>query len=387
MLNFSFHNPTRIHFGASQIAKIAQEIPKTARVLVTYGGGSIKSNGVYDQVKAALSEHTWFEFSGIEPNPTYDTLIKAVSIIKAEKIDYLLAVGGGSVVDGTKFISAAALYEGDDPWDILAKRQPINQALPIGVVLTLPATGSETNAGAVVTRDGNKLPFGNPLVRPQFAVLDPAVTLSLSDRQISNGVVDAFIHVMEQYLTYSVQGKVQDRFAEGLLLTLIEEGPKALAAETKDDLAVRGNIMWSATQALNGLLGAGVPQDWATHMIGHELTGAHGIDHARTLSIILPATMKVRREAKRDKLLQYAERVWNITEGTEDARIDAVIAKTEAFFQQMECPIRLSEVGLQEQDIDALMDKLEQHGMSKLGERGDVTLDISRQIYQTSLKK
>lgn len=385
MLNFSFQNTTQIHFGEDQIKTIRKAIPKTAKVLVTYGGGSIKNNGVYDQVAQALSEHTWFEFSGIEPNPSYDTLMKSQAIIREHDIDFLLAVGGGSVVDGTKFIAAAAMFEGDDPWDFVAKGQPIKQALPIGCVLTLPATGSETNAGAVVTRDGNKLPFFSPLVRPLFAVLDPAVTLSLSDRQISNGVVDAFVHTMEQYLTYSVNGKVQDRFAEGLLLTLIEEGPKALAAESTDDLEVRGNIMWAATMALNGLIGAGVPQDWATHMIGHELTGAHGIDHARTLSIVLPAVMKVCTDAKREKLLQYAERIWNLTEGDDDTRINRAIELTEQFFETMQVPTRLSQVDLGEGDIDALIAKLTQHGMVKLGEHGVITPEVSREILVKAL--
>jgi len=385
MLNFSFQNTTQIHFGEDQIKTIRKAIPKTAKVLVTYGGGSIKNNGVYDQVAQALSEHTWFEFSGIEPNPSYDTLMKSQAIIREHDIDFLLAVGGGSVVDGTKFIAAAAKFEGDDPWDFVAKGQPIKQALPIGCVLTLPATGSETNAGAVVTRDGNKLPFFSPLVRPLFAVLDPAVTLSLSDRQISNGVVDAFVHTMEQYLTYSVNGKVQDRFAEGLLLTLIEEGPKALAAESTDDLEVRGNIMWAATMALNGLIGAGVPQDWATHMIGHELTGAHGIDHARTLSIVLPAVMKVCTDAKREKLLQYAERIWNLTEGDDDTRINRAIELTEQFFETMQVPTRLSQVDLGEGDIDALIAKLTQHGMVKLGEHGVITPEVSREILVKAL--
>jgi len=237
----------------------------------------------------------------------------------------------------------------------------------------------------VVTRDGNKLPFFSPLVRPLFAVLDPAVTLSLSDRQISNGVVDAFVHTMEQYLTYSVNGKVQDRFAEGLLLTLIEEGPKALAADSTDDLEVRGNIMWAATMALNGLIGAGVPQDWATHMIGHELTGAHGIDHARTLSIVLPAVMKVCTDAKREKLLQYAERIWNLTEGDDDTRINRAIELTEQFFETMQVPTRLSQVDLGEGDIDALIAKLTQHGMVKLGEHGVITPEVSREILVKAL--
>ena len=385
MLNFNFQNPTHIHFGEGQISALSSEVPIDARVLVVYGGGSIKANGVYQQVVDALSEHTWFEFSGIEPNPSYDTLMKAQAIIQSENIDYILAVGGGSVVDGAKFIAAAALFEGDEPWDILAKQAEFNHALPIGAVLTLPATGSESNGNSVVTRDGNKLPFSSPLVRPLFAVLDPTVTLSLSDRQISNGVVDAFVHTIEQYLTYSVNGKVQDRFSEGLLQTLIEEGPKALTPDTKEDLAVRANIMWSATMALNGLIGAGVPQDWSTHMIGHELTGAFGIDHARTLSIVLPSVMKVRREQKREKLLQYAARVWQVTEGDEEACIDEAIRLTEQFFKDMQVPTRLSDVELGNKDIDTLVSRLEQHGMVALGEQGDITLEVSRKILEQAL--
>ena len=385
MLNFSFQNPTKIHFGEDQIHLIAKEIPADAKVLLVYGGGSIKSNGVYDQVVAALADHTWFEFSGIEPNPKYQTLMKSLEIIEKEGIDYLLAVGGGSVVDGAKFIAAAALFEGDDPWDILAKQAPVEKALPLGAVLTLPATGSESNGNSVVTRDGNKLPFASVLVRPQFAVLDPKVTLSLSDRQISNGVVDAFVHVMEQYLTYSVNGKVQDRFAEGLLQTLIEEGPKALETKTKNDLEIRANIMWSATMALNGLIGAGVPQDWSTHMIGHELTGGFGIDHARTLSIVLPAVMKIKRKEKHAKLLQYAERVWQLTDADEEVKIDKAIELTEGFFKRMDVPVRLSEIDISKDQIDGLIERLEQHGMTELGEHSDITLDVSRKILEAAL--
>ncbi len=385
MLNFSFQNTTEILFGEGQIKELSSHIPKDAKVLVTYGGGSIKTNGVYDQVSEALSGHTWFEFSGIEPNPSYDTLMKSLDVIKENNVDFILAVGGGSVVDGSKFIAAAALYEGEDPWNFVAKGETIEKALPLACVLTLPATGSESNIGGVVTRDGNKLPFFSPLVRPLFAVLDPAVTLSLSERQVGNGVVDAFVHTMEQYLTYSVNGKVQDRFAEGLLHTLIEEGPKALAAETKDDLAVRGNIMWAATMALNGLIGSGVPQDWATHMIGHELTAAHGIDHARTLSIVLPAVMKVCRDAKHEKLLQYAERIWNVRDGDEATRINRAIELTEDFFKRMHVPTRLSDIDLAESDLDSLIEKLTQHGMVKLGEHGDITPEISRQILVAAL--
>jgi NADP-dependent alcohol dehydrogenase len=383
MLNFTFHNPTQIFFGEDQIAAIAKEIPADAKVLVTYGGGSIKSNGVYEQVSTALKDHNWIEFSGIEPNPQFDTLMKAVNVVKAEGITYLLAVGGGSVVDGTKFIAAAARFEGDEPWDILAKQAQVKDAVPLSCVLTLPATGSESNIGAVVTRDTTKLAFMSPFVRPVFAVLDPKVTLSLSERQIANGVVDAFVHTMEQYLTFPVNAKVQDRFSEGLLMNLIEEGPKVLA--NPDDLEVRSNIMWSATMALNGLIGSGVPQDWSTHMIGHELTGQYGIDHARTLAIILPAVMKVQREQKRGKLVQYAQRVWNIVDGTEDEVIDQAIEKTEAFFKAMGMPVRLTDADLDAESIDNILAQLELHGMTSLGEHGDMTPEVNRKVLEAAL--
>lgn len=392
MLNFSFENTTKIHFGEDKIKAISKEIPANANVLFVYGGGSIKSNGVYDQVVEALSGHKFVEFSGVEPNPKYETLIKALPIIKENDIDYILAVGGGSVVDGVKFIAAATFFKGKsegsadkEPWDILAKQAPITKALPIGVVLTLPATGSESNIGSVVTRDGEKLAFMNPLIRPKFAVLDPKVTLSLSERQISNGVVDAFVHTIEQYLTYPVNAKVQDRFSEGLLLTLIEEGEKVLQPEFSKDLEVRANIMWAATMALNGLIGTGVPQDWTTHMLGHELTGEFGIDHARTLSIVLPAVMKVCKAEKRAKLLQYAERVWNITTGTDEEKVDQAIEKTEMFFKAMKVPTRLSDENVGQDAIDGLVNRLENHGMLTLGEHQKVTLDVSRKIYQLAL--
>lgn len=383
MNNFTFHNTTRIHFGQGQIEAIANDIPKDKKVLVLYGGGSIKSNGVYEQVSTALSEHQWGEFSGIEANPQYDTLMKAVQQVREQGFDYLLAVGGGSVVDGTKFVAAAAPFEGNDPWDILAKGAEVKSAIPMACVLTLPATGSESNSGSVVSRGNDKLFFGTPLVQPLFAVLDPQVTLSLSKRQAANGVVDAFVHVMEQYLTYPVNAKVQDRFAEGLLMTLIEEGPKVLA--TPDDLEVRSNIMWSATQALNGLIGVGVPQDWATHMIGHELTGHFGVDHARSLSIVLPAVMKQCQQDKEAKLLQYAERVFGITSGSNQERIDAAIAKTVEFFKQMNVPTSLSDVELDKAAIDTVLTSLEAHGMTKLGEHGTVDIDKSRIILETAL--
>ncbi|NNG22138.1 iron-containing alcohol dehydrogenase [Telluria aromaticivorans] len=385
MLNFDYQNPTRILFGQGQIAALAPLVPQGARVLMLYGGGSIRANGVYGEVMASLQGHAVLEFGGIEPNPTYETLCKAIELVRSERIDYLLAVGGGSVIDGTKFIAAAALLD-EDPWSIFEKRAAnVTAALPFGVVLTLPATGSEMNSGAVVTRRATqeKRAFASRHVFPQFAVLDPTTTYSLPARQVGNGVVDAFAHVMEQYLTYPVNAKVQDRFAEGLLLTLVEEGPRALSEP--DNYEVRANLMWTATLALNGLIGAGVPQDWATHMIGHELTALHNLDHAQTLAVVLPAMLRVRREAKRAKLLQYAARVWNLVEGDEEVRIDDAIARTEAFFRAMGLATRLSGYGLGREHIEPVLHALEAHRMTKLGEDRLVTLDVSRKVLELAL--
>ncbi|MCE9900503.1 alcohol dehydrogenase [Raoultella terrigena] len=386
MNNFDLYTPTRILFGKGAIENLRDQIPAGARILVTYGGGSVKKTGVLDQALSALSDFEVLEFGGIEPNPSYETLMNAVKIAREQQITFLLAVGGGSVLDGTKFIAAAAHYdESVDPWEILETYgQNVKSAIPMGSVLTLPATGSESNKGAVVSRKttGDKRAFMSSHVQPVFAILDPVYTYTLPPRQVANGVVDAFVHTVEQYVTYPVDGKIQDRFAEGILLTLIEDGPKAL--QEPENYDVRANIMWAATQALNGLIGAGVPQDWATHMLGHELTAMHGLDHAQTLAIILPVLWNEKRDTKRAKLLQYAARVWNITEGSEDERIDAAIAATRNFFEQLGVPTRLSGYGLDGSSIPALLAKLEEHGMTQLGENQDITLDVSRRIYEAA---
>jgi NADP-dependent alcohol dehydrogenase len=379
MENFAFYNPVKILFGKGQIANIAAEIPVEAKILVTYGGGSIKANGVYEQVKAALTGRTFLEFGGIEANPHLETLLKAVELIRAEGVDFLLAVGGGSVVDGTKFIAAAVPFEGD-PWDILAKHAPIKAAIPFGAVLTLPATGSEMNTSSVVTKweTQEKLFFSSPLVFPKFSVLDPETTFSLPPRQVSNGIVDAFTHVMEQYLTYPVNAPLQDRMAESILQTLIEEGPKTLL--DLRDYESRANVMWCATMALNGLIGAGVPQDWATHMIGHELTALHGLDHAQTLAIVLPNMLTIKRDRKRDKLLQYAERVWGLVDGDEDVRIDRAIQKTRDFFESVGVHTKLSDYGVGLDVIPLITDRFEKRGFVALGEHQDVTPKVVEQI-------
>lgn len=385
MLNFDFYNPTHIAFGEGKIADLDRLVPADARVIVLYGGQSARGNGTLDQVHQALGNRYVEEFGGIEPNPTYETLMKAVEQIRANKLDFLLAVGGGSVIDGTKFIAAAVEFDGD-PWQIMLQRGAnVRKALPFGAVLTLPAAGSEMNAGAVVSRTEfkAKLVFMSSLVYPKFSILDPTRSYTLPPRQLANGIVDAYTHIMEQYLTYPVNAMVQDRFAEGLLLTLVELGPEVLA--NPQDYDLQANFMWTATTALNGLIGAGVPQDWATHMIGHEITALHGLDHAQTLAIVLPAMMSQRRDAKREKLLQYAERVWGLHTGGEYERIDASIDCTRAFFESLGVKTRLSDYRIGADAIPALIDSLEAHGMVQLGERGEITLDVSRKVLEASL--
>ncbi|OHE77460.1 MAG: aldehyde reductase [Verrucomicrobia bacterium GWF2_62_7] len=385
MLNFEFFNPTKILFGKGQIASIAKEVPAGAKVLLTAGGGSIKANGVYQQTIDALAGRTIVEFWGIEPNPEYATLMKAVELARREKIDFILAVGGGSVLDGSKFIAAAIPFEGE-PWDIMNKGAAVQSATPLASILTLPATGSESNTFAVISRRETceKLAFGSVHVYPKFAVLDPETTFSLPPRQVSNGVVDAFCHVCEQYMTFPADAQIQDRFAESILKTLIEVGPKTLADPTNYD--DRATFVWSATLALNGLIGAGVPQDWSTHMIGHELTALYNIDHARTLAVVMPHLFRVQSAQKEGKLAQFAERVWGITSGSTAERIEAAVVKTEEFFEAMGLPTRLSRYeNIQPATPSLVAEKLKGRGFAKLGEKGEVGPEQVVEILTRSL--
>lgn len=384
MLNFELQNPTKILFGKGQIATIAKEIPANARILMTYGGGSIKTNGVYEQVIEALKNHEVVEFSGIEPNPTYETLMKAVEIIRTQKLDYVLAVGGGSVIDGTKFIVAAVDFEGE-PWDILAKSIRTTKAMPFGTVLTLPATGSEMNSGAVVTRVATqeKLSMGGPGLFPKFSVLDPQVIKSIPERQLRNGIVDAYTHVLEQYMTYPANAWLQDRFAESILQTLIEVAPKILADPSNYEAAA--NFMWSCTMALNGLIQKGVPTDWATHMIGHELTALYNIDHAMTLAIIFPNLYRNRFDNKKEKLAQYGERVWNITEGSIEEKANAAIERTVAWLHELGVKTRLSEYTSDYAHTGEFIEKrFTERGWKGLGERRDITPEVVKEIVEMS---
>lgn len=380
MQNFEFYNPTKIVFGKGEIAKLKELIPAT-RILMLYGEGSIKKNGVYEQVMSALADKTVFEISGVQPNPTLEKALEAIELVRKEKIEFILAVGGGSVIDSAKFISLAVPYK-NDSWDILTKRDLVlTEAIPYGAVLTLPATGSEMNCFFVVSKNDDKLSAGSPLVYPKFSILDPSVSFSLSDRQVGNGVVDAFVHVMEQYLTFETKAPLQDRFAEAVLMTLMEEGPKSY--KTKDYDA-RANHMWCATMALSSVFGVGIPHDWSTHMIGHELTAFYGIDHARTLAIVFPSMMWVMRKEKFAKIKQYGERILNIPVNNEDD-IKKVIAATEHFFHQLGVPTKLKDYNLSSEVIPKIVDRLVSRGFEPIGESAGVTIDKVKDVLRGAL--
>jgi NADP-dependent alcohol dehydrogenase len=369
MENFEFYNPTKIVFGKGEIAKLA-ELVSAEKVLLLYGAGSIKTNGVYDQVTAALKGKQLFEVAGVQPNPTYEKAMEAIELIRREKIEFILAIGGGSVLDSAKFISLAVPYQ-RECWDILTNRElTYSSAIPFGSVLTLPATGSEMNCYFVISRGEDKLSAGHPLVYPKFSILDPLTTMTLNDRQVGNGIVDAFVHVMEQYLTFDAKAPLQDRFAEAVLKTLIEEGPKSLKTQDYD---ARANHMWCATMALSSVFGVGVPQDWSTHMIGHELTALYGIDHARTLAIVFPSMMWEMRKEKFLKIKQYGERIWNIPVNN-DEDVKKVIQATSQFFVEMGLPVTLKDYNIGPEVVSKVTQRFERRGFVPMGETQSVTL-------------
>lgn len=381
-MQFSYANPTQIFFGQGQISSITQSLPNDAKVLVIYGGGSIKRNGVYDQVTKTLADYEWYEFSGVEPNPTKETLDKAVAIVKEKSIDFILAVGGGSVIDGSKYVAAASHYDGDG-WDILTGQYQVSSAVSLGAILTLPATGSESNMGAVITKaeTHTKLAFLSPFVQPKFAVLDPDVMKTLPEKQLLNGIVDAWVHVCEQYLTSQHGAMVQDGYAETLLKTLKSLGD---SFDQRDNDQWRANLMWSANQALNGLIGSGVPQDWATHMIGHEMTALWGVDHARSLAIVQPSLLRHQIETKRAKLEQMGINVFGLQHSTDLAEktIDAI----EQFYASMNVDTQFSDYeSTKAQAVDAVVTQLSEHGMTKLGEHQQIGLEESRQILEQAI--
>ncbi|MBC7749323.1 MAG: iron-containing alcohol dehydrogenase [Methylotenera sp.] len=386
MLNFELYNPTNLIFGKGQIEKLSTLVPTGAKILLAYGGGSIFKNGIHEQVINNLKGFEIVEFGGIEPNPHFETLMKAVAIIKEQKVDFILAVGGGSVIDGVKFISAAVHFDGN-PIDILQKRvltKDVSKIIPFGTVLTLPATGSEMNSGGVVTIESTqeKLSFGGSALFPKFSICDPTVIESLPKRQLQNGVVDAYTHVLEQYLTYPHEGYLQDRIAESILQTLIQIGPDVV--ENPKDYALASNFMWSCTMALNGLIQKGVPSDWATHMIGHELTALYGIDHARTLAVVGPNLYRVMFETKKGKLAQYGKRIFNLT-GTEDEIANEAINKTVEFFHTMGMDTKLSDYTKDyDKTADFIVDRFKERGWLGLGEKQNITLEKVKSIVEMS---
>ncbi|OCW93361.1 alcohol dehydrogenase [Macellibacteroides sp. HH-ZS] len=375
MNNFSFQNPTRLIFGDGMIASLSKEIPAGKKIMVTFGGGSVKNNGVYDQVMTALEGRIVTEFWGIEANPTIETLRKAIALGKEKQIDFLLAVGGGSVLDGTKLISSGLLYDGD-AWE-LVKKGYYPESVPMGTVLTLPATGSEMNSGAVISRieTHEKYPFYSNY--PVFSILDPKVTFTLPEFQVACGIADTFVHVMEQYMTSPGQSRLMDRWAESILASLIEIAPKIKENKTNYDLMA--DFMLCATMALNGFISMGVNNDWATHMIGHELTALHGLTHGATLVIVLPGTLRVLAAKKQGKLLQYGERIWGITSGTTEERVALAIQKTEDFFRSLGLHTRLSEENIGDATIDEITRRFTERNVA-FGEDRDVTAQVAREI-------
>lgn len=380
MNNFIFHNPTKLVFGKGQIAKLANLIPADKRIMITFGGGSVRRNGVYDQVVKALEGRDWVEFWGIEPNPSVETVREAIALGRENKSDFLLAVGGGSVIDGTKLIAAGLLYDGD-PWEIVLEGKA-GKTVPLGTVLTMSATGSEMNSGAVISRQETKEKFAFYGDYPLFSILDPETLFSLPQKQIAYGLADTYVHVLEQYMTTPAQSRLMDRWAEGILHTVIEIAPKI--RENQHDYAVMSEYMLAATLALNDMIRMGVTQDWATHMIGHELTALHGLTHGATLAIVINGTLRVLREQKRGKLLQYGERIWGITGGSEEERIDRTIAANEEFFRSLGLSTHLAEEGIGEATIAEIERRFNAAGV-KFGEAQNVDGAMARRILEACL--
>ncbi|MFK2822190.1 iron-containing alcohol dehydrogenase [Arcobacter sp. YIC-80] len=378
-MQYTYHNPTAIEFGKGQIKKITDHISKDQKILVVYGGGSIKKNGVYDEVSKALESYTWFEFSGVEPNPTYETMNKAVQLVKEKNIDFVLAVGGGSVIDGCKYLIAASLYDGD-AWDFLDGSAQVSKALPLGVVLTLPATGSESNAAAVLSKKATneKRFFYSPYSYPKFAVLDPSVMSTLDDRQLANGLVDAFVHTCEQYVTYPNNSLLHDGYSQTILKGLVK-----LASTWSDrhEYIWQENLMLLANQALNGFIGSGVPQDWATHMIGHELTAFYGLDHARSLAVVQPQLFRVMIEDKKEKLLQMGEEVFGIKND-----VEKTIVTIENMYESLGISTNLNDYNIDDKVLSNIITALENHGMTAIGENGNITLEKSEEILKMAMK-
>ncbi|WP_077624079.1 iron-containing alcohol dehydrogenase [Sediminibacillus massiliensis] len=361
MQNFTYYNPTKLIFGKGQLDQLKTEVPQYGKkVLMVYGGGSIKRNGLYDQVKNTLAEigAEVFELSGVEPNPRVSTARKGVDICKTEGIEFLLAVGGGSTIDCTKAIAAGAKYDGD-VWDIVTKQAPADDALPFGTVLTLAATGSEMNAGSVITNweTNEKYGWGSPHTFPKFSILDPVNTFSVPRNQTIYGIVDMMSHALEHYFHHETNTLLQDRMVESILITVMETAPKLL-----DDLESyehRATILYNGTMALNGVVNMGYRGDWATHNLEHAVSAVHDIPHGGGLAIIFPNWMKHCLDENPARFKQLAVRVFNVDpEGKSDREAGLEgIEKLREFWNSIDAPSQLRDYDITEDSIELMAEK------------------------------
>ncbi|WP_138418826.1 iron-containing alcohol dehydrogenase [Aquibacillus sediminis] len=361
MNNFTYHNPTKLIFGKAQTEQLTAEVPKYGKkVLMVYGGGSIKRNGLYDLVKEKLAEidAEVFELPGVEPNPRVSTARKGIDICKKEGIDFLLAVGGGSTIDCTKAIAVGAKTD-TDIWDIVTKKAVAEDALPFGTVLTLAATGSEMNAGSVITNweTNEKHGWGSPYAYPKFSILDPVNTFSVPRNQTVYGIVDMMSHALEHYFHHETNTLLQDRMVEGLLQTVIETAPKLL--EDLESYEHRATILYNGTMALNGMVNMGYQGDWATHNLEHAVSAVHDIPHGGGLAILFPHWMKHTLDANVGRFKQLAERVFEVeAEGKSDREVALEgIEKLREFWNSIGAPSRLADYEITEDSVEEMADK------------------------------
>lgn len=387
MQNFVFRNPTKLIFGKGQLEQLKTEIPQFGKkVLLVYGGGSIKRNGIYDNVISILKDINAevFELTGVEPNPRVSTVKKGIQICKENGVEFILAVGGGSVIDCTKAIAAGSKYDGD-VWDIVTKKTFANEALPFGTVLTLAATGSEMNAGSVITNweTNEKYGWGSPVTFPQFSILDPVHTTSVPKDQTIYGMVDIMSHVLEQYFHHGTNTELQDRYCEAVLKTVIETAPKLLS--DLENYEHRETILYCGTMALNGILAMGVKGDWATHNIEHAVSAVHDIPHGGGLAILFPNWMKHVVEENVSRFKQFAIRVFNVeTDGKTDREIALEgIQALRQFWTSIEAPVTLSDYAIGENEIDLMVDKAMAYG--EFGNFKKLNKDDVLSIYKASL--
>lgn len=360
MLNFTHSIPTVIYFGKGQVEALESELKKRAeKILIVTGKGSVKKYGIFDDVirEVKKTNVSYVELSGVKPNPTLKSVYKGIETCKKESVDFILAVGGGSVIDASKAIAAGVKYNGD-VWDFFIKRgaKSPTDALPVGTVLTLAATGSEMNGNAVITKEDTrrKLAFGSPVTRPVFSILDPEYTYTVNKYHTAAGVVDIMVHVFEQYFSHTPASDVQDRVAEALLKVCIKYGP--IVCEKPRDYDARANILWAGSLALNNLIGEGKAEDWASHAIEHELSAYYDISHGAGLAIVAPGWMKhVLSKDTVKKFVEYGVNVWNIDKKKSEMDIaNESINKTKEFFKSLDMPSKLSELNIRDEYFEEM---------------------------------